>query len=148
MLAVLIVTGDGASWWLAGGTLVVAVLLAGASAGRPLRDRMRWTVPPALRVIEYARDPLGRPRSPAPSSVPAAFALLAAITFRHYDIVYRIRQRSSTPPRWLNRAAGGWDGRLLVALRARGRRGRPGGLLRRGDRARGRVRRRGGRTAG
>ena len=48
--------------------------------------------------------------------MPAAFALLAAITFRHYDIVYRIRQRSVTPPRWLNRGAGGWDGRLLVAL--------------------------------
>ena len=54
VLAVLIVTGDGASWWLAGGTLVAAVLLGAASAGRPLRDRMRWTVPPALRVIEYA----------------------------------------------------------------------------------------------
>ena len=115
VLAALIVTGDGASWWLAGGTLVVAVLLAGASAGRPLRDRMRWTVPPALRVIEYAGI-LWAAALAGPSSVPAAFALLAAITFRHYDIVYRIRQRSSTPPRWLNRAAGGWDGRLLVAF--------------------------------
>ena len=115
VLAVLIVTGDGASWWLAGGALVVAVLLAGASAGRPLRDRMRWTVPPALRVIEYAGI-LWVAALAGPSSVPAAFALLAAITFRQYDIVYRIRQRSSAPPRWLNRAAGGWDGRLLFAF--------------------------------
>ncbi len=147
VLAVLIVTGDGASWWLAGGTLVVAVLLAGASAGRPLRDRMRWTVPPALRVIEYAGI-LWVAALAGPSSVPAAFALLAAITFRHYDIVYRIRQRSSDAAalaqprgRRLGRAA-------ALRLRPRGRRGRPGGLLRRGDRARGRVRRRGGRTAG
>ncbi len=113
LLAVVIVTGTGASWWLAGATVVVVVLLAGATAGRPLRDRMRWTVPPALRVIEYAGILW---TGALAGAVPAAFALLAAITFRHYDIVYRIRQRSVTPPRWLNRGAGGWDGRLLVAL--------------------------------
>jgi hypothetical protein len=48
--------------------------------------------------------------------VPAAFALLCAVTFRHYDIVYRLRNRGVTPPVWLDRAAGGWDGRLLAAL--------------------------------
>jgi phosphatidylglycerophosphate synthase len=115
VLAAIVVAGDDASWWLAGGVLVVAVLLAAASAGRPLRDRMRWTVPPALRVLEYAGI-LWAAALAGPSSVPAAFALLAAITFRHYDIVYRIRQRSATPPRWLNRGALGWDGRLLIAF--------------------------------
>ena len=48
--------------------------------------------------------------------MPAAFALLLAITYRHYDIVYRLRHRGMTPPRWLNRAAGGWDGRLLAGF--------------------------------
>ena len=48
--------------------------------------------------------------------MPGAFALLCAITFRHYDIVYRLRQRGVTPPHWLDRAAGGWDGRLLAGL--------------------------------
>ena len=115
LLVAIVVAGDGASWWLAGVVIVVAVLLAASTAGRPLRDRMRWTVPPALRVLEYAGI-LWAATLAGPSSVPAAFALLAAITFRHYDIVYRIRQRSATPPRWLNRGAGGWDGRLLIAF--------------------------------
>jgi len=48
--------------------------------------------------------------------VPAAFALLLAVTFRHYDIVYRLRHRGVTPPVWLNRLAGGWDGRVIVAF--------------------------------
>jgi phosphatidylglycerophosphate synthase len=96
-------------------TVAVVVLLAGLSAGRPLRDRMRWTVPPALRVVEYAGI-LWVGSLAGPSAVPAAFALLLAITFRHYDVVYRIRQRSTTPPVWLNRGALGWDGRLVAAF--------------------------------
>jgi phosphatidylglycerophosphate synthase len=109
----LIAAGAGASWWLAGSALVVLVLLAGSASGRPLRDRMRWAVPPALRGAEYgALLWIGA----VADAVPAAFALLCAITFRHYDLVYRLRVRGELPPRWLNRAAGGWDGRLLVAL--------------------------------
>jgi hypothetical protein len=50
------------------------------------------------------------------SAVPAAFAFLCAITYRHYDTVYRLRQRQETTPRWLDRAAGGWDGRLLAGF--------------------------------
>jgi len=115
LLAVVAITGDGASWPLAGATLGVLVALAGASAGRPLRDRLRWTVPPALRVAEYAGI-LWVAALAGGSAVPAAFVLLLAITFRHYDIVYRLRHRGVTPPRWLNRAAGGWDGRLLASF--------------------------------
>jgi hypothetical protein len=115
LLAVVAITGDGASWPLAGATLAVLVALAGCSAGRPLRDRLRWAVPPALRVAEYAGI-LWVAALAGGSAVPAAFVLLLAITFRHYDIVYRLRHRGVTPPRWLNRAAGGWDGRLLVSF--------------------------------
>jgi phosphatidylglycerophosphate synthase len=111
--AALIAAGAGASWWLVGITLALLVLLAGVSSGRPLRDRMRWAVPPALRAAEYgALLWIGA----VADAVPAAFALLCAITFRHYDIVYRLRQRGETPPRWLDRLAGGWDGRILVGL--------------------------------
>jgi hypothetical protein len=111
--AALIAAGAGASWWLVGITLALLVLLAGVSSGRPLRDRMRWTVPPALRAAEYgALLWVGA----VADAVPAAFALLCAITFRHYDIVYRLRQRGETPPAWLNRLAGGWDGRILVGV--------------------------------
>ena len=112
LLAVIAITGAGASWVLAGVTLAVLIVLAGLSAGQPLHDRLRWTVPPALRAAEYAGI-LWVAALAGGSAVPGAFALLLAITYRHYDIVYRLRHRGVTPPRWLNRAAGGWDGRLL-----------------------------------
>jgi phosphatidylglycerophosphate synthase len=108
-------TGDGASWPLVAATTGWLVLLAGASSGRPLRDRLRWTVPPALRVVEYG-GLLWIAAVAGADAVPGAFALLCAVTFRHYDIVYRLRQRGETTPRWLDRAAGGWDGRLLAGL--------------------------------
>ena len=115
LLAVIAITGAGASWVLAGVTLAVLIVLAGSSAGRPLSDRLRWAVPPALRAAEYAGI-LWVAALAGGSAVPGAFALLLAITFRHYDIVYRLRHRGVTPPRWLNRAAGGWDGRLLASF--------------------------------
>jgi len=115
LLAVVAATGEGASWPLAGATLAVAVVAGGLSAGQPLRDRLRWAVPPALRVAEYAGI-LWVGAIAGGTAVPAAFVLLLAITFRHYDIVYRLRHRGVTPPRWLNRAAGGWDGRLLASF--------------------------------
>ncbi len=109
------IAGDGASWPLVAAALGWLVLLAGCSSGRPLRDRLRWIVPPALRVAEYG-GLLWIAAVAGPDAVPGAFALLCAITFRHYDVVYRLRQRGVTPPTWLNRAAGGWDGRLLAGL--------------------------------
>jgi phosphatidylglycerophosphate synthase len=115
LLAAVAITGAGASWVLAGATLAVLIVLAGVSAGRPLHDRLRWTVPPALRAAEYAGI-LWVAAMAGGSAVPGAFVLLLAITFRHYDIVYRLRHRGVTPPRWLNRAAGGWDGRLLASF--------------------------------
>jgi phosphatidylglycerophosphate synthase len=114
LLAVVAITGDGASWPLAGATLAAVIAAGGVSAGRPLRDRMRWAVPPALRAAEYGGI-LWVAALAGGSAVPGAFALLLAVTFRHYDIVYRLRHRGVTPPRWLNRAAGGWDGRLLAS---------------------------------
>jgi hypothetical protein len=45
----------------------------------------------------------------------AALALLGAIAFRHYDLVYRLRHMARIPPAWVNQLSGGWDGRLVVA---------------------------------
>ena len=45
----------------------------------------------------------------------ASFALLAAVAFRHYDSVYRIRHQGAAPAAWVRDIGGGWDGRLLVA---------------------------------
>jgi phosphatidylglycerophosphate synthase len=111
----LLIAGDDASWPLVAASIGWLVLLGGVSSGRPLRDRLRWAVPPALRVAEYG-GVLWIAAVAGADAVPGAFALLCAITFRHYDIVYRLRHRGVTPPRPLNRAAGGWDGRLLAAL--------------------------------
>ena len=115
LLAVAAIFGDGASWGLAATAIGWAVLAAGASSGRVPRDRLRWTILPAVRLVEYAGLLWIAALAGAPA-VPAAFALLCAVAFRHYDMVYRFRQRSAGTPRWLDRAAGGWDGRLIAGL--------------------------------
>jgi hypothetical protein len=75
--------------------------------------KMAWAVPPLVRLVEYG----GLLAIAAiDGSLPAAFALLCALAFRHYDLVYRLRHRGEVPPAWLNALAGGWDGRLLAAL--------------------------------
>jgi hypothetical protein len=48
------------------------------------------------------------------SASAGAFALIAALAFRHYDLVYRSRFQGKPPAAWLEIAAGGWDGRLVV----------------------------------
>ena len=50
--------------------------------------------------------------------MPAAFALICALAFRHYDLVYRLRHRGVTPPRWVDLAGLGWDGRLAARVPA------------------------------
>jgi phosphatidylglycerophosphate synthase len=113
LFVVIALEGAGAPWGVATAAVAWTVLLGGVAAGRPLRDRFRWAVPPLLRVIEYGGIVwLGAVAGPAP----ATFALLCAITFRHYDTVYRLRHRMETPPAWLGLLAAGWDGRLAIVL--------------------------------
>jgi hypothetical protein len=68
-----------------------------------------------LRLAEYA-GLLWLAALDSSAAVPGAFALLAALAFRHYDLVYRLRQRGDTPRGWLNAVGGGWDGRLVVGF--------------------------------
>jgi hypothetical protein len=107
-------TGDGASNGLIAAVVAWLVVVGGLSAGTPHRDRLRWLVPPLLRLVEYsALVWIGV--NAGHSSAPAAFALLGALAFRHYDLVYRLRHQGVEPPGWLG--FGGWDGRLiLIAL--------------------------------
>jgi hypothetical protein len=113
LLATMAIAGDGASWPLAGAAVAWFVLAAGVSSGRIMRDRLRWMVAPALRLGEYA-GLLWIAALAASSVVPAAFALLCALMFRHYDLGYRLRHRGVIPPAWVNAVAGGWDGRLVA----------------------------------
>jgi hypothetical protein len=113
LIAVLAIGRDDAPRILVGAALAWAIVTGGVSSGRPHVDRLRWAVPPLLRLVEYA-SVLWLAALAGPSSYPAAFALLAAVAFRHYDLVYRLRYQGMTPPRWVSLLGGGWDGRLLV----------------------------------
>ncbi|WP_433499808.1 DUF5941 domain-containing protein [Sphaerimonospora sp. CA-214678] len=89
----------------------VLLLLAGSGAAHDHDGRLDWLVPPILRLTEYGFVAfVGFGRSVPPVLI---FALLGALAFHHYDVVYRVRQRVQ-PPSWLAAVGLGWDGRLLV----------------------------------
>jgi Family of unknown function (DUF5941) len=115
LIAAIAIGGGDTPHAVAAAVIAWVVLLAGASSGAPPRPRIRWAEVPLLRATEYvaltwiaALD--------GPDSYPAAFALLAVLTFRHYDLVYRLRHQGATPARWVNALSGGWDGRVVVAF--------------------------------
>ena len=112
-VAVLAIAGDGASRLTVALVLAWLVLCAGISCGRPHSDPLRWTAPPLLRLVEYG-GVIWFAALAGSSSLPAAFALLAAVAFRHYDLVYRLRYQGVTPPRWVDDLGGGWEGRLIL----------------------------------
>jgi hypothetical protein len=92
-----------------------AILLGGASSGRPGRLKTRWAEPALLRAIEFV-GLTWIASLDGESGYPAAFALLAVLTFRHYDLSYRVRQLGVAPAAWVGAVAGGWEGRLIAAL--------------------------------
>ncbi len=47
-------------------------------------------------------------------ALPAAFGLVSAVAYHHYDTVYRIRGNAGAPPAWLVRSIGGHEGRTLL----------------------------------
>jgi hypothetical protein len=114
LLAVVAFGGDRVSDGAAAAVLAWVVLALGASVGRPPRERIRWAEAPLVRLAEYVAL-VWIAALDGPSSYPAAFALLAALTFRHYDLVYRLRHRGVTPAPWVSALSGGWDGRLVAA---------------------------------
>jgi hypothetical protein len=114
LLAVLSVGGADVSDAVAGAAVAWAVLCGGASTGFMAESRLRWALLPILRLTEYAAV-LWLAVLAGSSSRPAAFALLAAVAFRHYDLVYRMRLRGTSPPPWVNAVSLGWEGRLIGA---------------------------------
>ena len=109
------VAGADAPLGAAAAVLAWAIALGGASSARPASGLTRWMEPALLRAIEYG-GLLWIAALDGPSAYPAAFALLAALAFRHYDLVYRLRNLGRPPARWAGRLAGGWELRLLAAL--------------------------------
>jgi hypothetical protein len=114
LLVAIAVRGDRASDATALAVLGWLVLAGGLTGGRTGTSRLRWMVPPLLRLGEYA-GLLWIGTLAGAASIPAAFALLAALTLRHYDIVYGLRYRGAPVPERLGVLAGGWDGRLALA---------------------------------
>ncbi len=106
------------SWWVVAAAAVY-VLTSGVAVARPLKGALDWLVPPLLRAGEYGTVLALAAVSQVNGALPAAFGLVAAVAYHHYDTVYRIRGGAGAPPRALVRAAGGHEGRaLLVAVLA------------------------------
>ncbi|MFD2010623.1 DUF5941 domain-containing protein [Streptomyces narbonensis] len=104
-------------------TVIAAIgyaVLAGAAVARPLKGALDWLVPPLFRAAEYTTVLVLAARSDSAHALPAAFGLVAAVAYHHYDTVYRIRGGTGAPPAWLVRLTGGHEGRtlLVVALAA------------------------------
>ncbi|MFI9599815.1 DUF5941 domain-containing protein [Streptomyces sp. NPDC052043] len=103
----------GPSWWvvlMAG----VYVLLSGEALDHALKGSLDWLVPPLFRAAEYGTVLILAAKSGVNGALPAAFGLVAAVAYHHYDTVYRIRGDAGAPPAWLVRALGGQEGRTLV----------------------------------
>jgi hypothetical protein len=113
LLVLAVVDGAGASDAAAGGCLAWLVLLGSLASGRPHTDRIRWAAPPVLRASEYGAT-LYIGALAGQSSQPAAFAVICALAFRHYDLVYRFRHQGLSPPVWVSLFGLGWEGRLIL----------------------------------
>jgi phosphatidylglycerophosphate synthase len=99
--------------WAVVGALVYALTSALAVA-RPLKGPLDWLVPPFFRAAEYGTVLVLAARADVNGALPAAFGLVAAVAYHHYDTVYRIRGSAGAPPAWLVRAVGGHEGRTLL----------------------------------
>jgi hypothetical protein len=107
------VTGDDASKGVIVGAVAWFIVWGNVSRAAPHTDPVRWAVPPALRVVEYSTV-IWIAANAGDSSLPAAFAFLSVLAFRHYDLVYRLRHQGVAPPDWIG--FGGWDGRMFAVL--------------------------------
>lgn len=93
---------------------VFYTVCSGLAVARPLLGALDWLVPPVFRAAEYCTILALAARSDIDGALPAAFGLVSAVAYHHYDTVYRIRGGTGAPPRWLVRSIGGHEGRTLA----------------------------------
>ncbi|WP_459740062.1 DUF5941 domain-containing protein [Streptomyces sp. E-15] len=93
---------------------LVYVLTSALAVARPLKGALDWLVPPFFRAAEYGTVLALAGKAGVNGALPAAFGLVAAVAYHHYDTVYRIRGDAGAPPAWLVRAIGGHEGRTLL----------------------------------
>ncbi|TLS47945.1 CDP-alcohol phosphatidyltransferase family protein [Streptomyces montanus] len=101
------------SWWPVLGAAFY-VLQSPIALARPLKGALDWLVPPFFRAAEYGTVLVLAAKADVNGALPAAFGLVAAVAYHHYDTVYRIRGNAGAPPHWLVRAIGGHEGRTLL----------------------------------
>ncbi|UXY38829.1 CDP-alcohol phosphatidyltransferase family protein [Streptomyces albidocamelliae] len=93
---------------------LVYVLTSALAVARPLKGALDWLVPPVFRAAEYGTVLALAGKAGVNGALPAAFGLVAAVAYHHYDTVYRIRGNAGAPPARLVRAIGGHEGRTLL----------------------------------
>ncbi|MGK4584415.1 DUF5941 domain-containing protein [Kitasatospora sp. HPMI-4] len=105
-----------AGTWQAVGAAAGYVLLSSLVLARRLTGALDWLAPAFFRAGEYLTV-LALALKLDIAALPAAFGLVAAFAYHHYDTVYRLRGGTGAPARWLVRVTGGQEGRaLLVTL--------------------------------
>ncbi|MFE0318851.1 DUF5941 domain-containing protein [Streptomyces albogriseolus] len=116
-LGAVLVTGSALVWGAGWQTVLAAVayvICSAAAVGRPLTGRLDWLVPPLFRAAEYGTVLVLAADAEVNGALPAAYGLVSAVAYHHYDTVYRIRGDAGVPPRLLVRAIGGHEGRTLA----------------------------------
>lgn len=93
---------------------VLYVVISGSVVAQPLKGALDWLLPPLFRAAEYGTILILAARSDVNGALPAAYGLVAAVAYHHYDTVYRIRGGTGAPPAWLVRTVGGHEGRTLL----------------------------------
>ncbi len=93
--------------------LVLTVALAIPAWRKPVAGRFGWLIPAVVRAIEYGLV-VRIVATVDPSAMPAAFGLLCAIAYHHYDTVYRWRYQRTGPQESVFRLGLGWDGRMVA----------------------------------
>ncbi|GAB2712695.1 DUF5941 domain-containing protein [Streptomyces bullii] len=89
-------------------------LTSAAAVALPLKGALDWLVPPLFRAAEYGTVLILAAKADVNGALPAAYGLVAAVAYHHYDTVYRIRGDAGAPPAWLVRVIGGHEGRTLL----------------------------------
>ncbi|MFJ1646950.1 DUF5941 domain-containing protein [Streptomyces sp. NPDC088258] len=97
---------------------LVYVLTSGFVVARRMGGALDWLIPPVFRATEYSTVLIFGFRADVPGALPAAFGLVAAVAYHHYDTVYRIRGGAGAPPHWLVRLLGGHEGRTFLVVLA------------------------------
>ncbi len=112
VVAVSALTDVGSGWPIL--AAAVYCVTSGLAVSRPLKGSLDWLVPPIFRAGEYLAILVLAARADVQGALPAAFGLVGAVAYHHYDTVYRIRGNAGAPPHWLVRTIGGHEGRTLV----------------------------------